>query len=127
MAEVRRFSVEVILDPKVPAGATIELRDAAGEPLLTLALGEAQAVLTRNGGESVTTAEGLRPGGWYGIEVVGDRVAKWRVRPLDDPSGSGVEVPVEWSSLDAVGEICFGADGPLDSAVNYNNLVMRHE
>ena len=127
MAEVRRFSVEVILDPKVPAGAMIELRDAAGEPLLTLDLGEAQVVLSRNGGESVTMAEGLRPGGWYGIEVVGDRVAKWRVRPLDDPSGSGVEMPVEWSSLDAVGEICLGADGPLDSALNYNNLVMRNE
>ncbi len=126
MAEVQRVSVEVILDRKVPALATIELRDAAGESLLTLNLGEAQAALSRSGGESVTMAEGLRPGGWYGIEVVGDR-GEWRVRPLDDPSGSGVEMPVEWSSLDAVGEICLGADGPLDSAVNYDNLVMRNE
>ncbi len=126
MAEVQRFRVEVILDLKVTAAATIELRGAAGESSLTLNLGEAQAALSKSGGEGVTMAEGLRPGGWYGVEVLGDR-AKWRGRPLDDPSGSGVDMPVEWSSLDAVGEICLGADGPVDSAVNYDNLVMTND
>lgn len=127
VAEVHRFSVDVVLDQQMPAKARIGLRNAAGDPLLTVDLAETQAALSTSGGERVTMAEGLEPGAWYSIEIVGDRVLEWRVRPRDGPSGSGVEMPVEWFPLRSVGEICLGADGPPDAAVNYDNLVITNE
>lgn len=127
MAQVHRFRMDVVLDPEMPATASIGLRDAAGDSLLRVDLAETQVALSSSGGESVTMAEGLEPGTWYSVEVVGDRVLALRVRPRDGPSVSGVEMPTEWGSLHPVGEICLGADGPPDAAVNYDNLVITNE
>ena len=127
LAQVHRLSLEVILDEEMPATATIELRDAAGDALLTLNLAESEAMLSSAAGDLNSEAGGLEPGQRYAIEVVTDEAgAFWRVVPRL-PLGSGVEMPVEWPSPGSVHEICLGAAGPPDAAVYYDNLAITNE
>ncbi len=96
--------------------------------MLTLSLAEAGAAALAGNGEVVTEGGGLEPGRWYGVEVVNDEEGgNWRVFPLDDLTGTGVEAPVEWPPIASVGEVCLGAEGPPNAAVNYDNLTITNE
>jgi hypothetical protein len=127
LADASRFSVEVILDPLLPAVATIELRDPAGDPTLMLTLDPSRATLASGDGQVVAEAAGLTPGRWYGIEVVTEGGAVWRMLALEDPPGPGVEVDVAMPAFAPVAAICLGAEGPPDSAVNYDDVAVTND
>ena len=127
LADASRFTVEVILDPLLPAMATIELRDPVGDPSLTLRLDRSRATLSTRGGQVAAEAAGLTPGQWYGIEVVTEGVAVWRMMAQEDPSGPGVEVGFALPSFAPVAAICLGAEGPPGSAVNYDDVALTND
>jgi hypothetical protein len=127
LADASRFSVEAFLDPVLPATATIELRDPVGDPSLTLTLDRSRATLSTRGGQVVAEVAGLTPGKWYGIEVVTEGDAAWRMIALEDPSGPDVEIGVALPAFGPVAAICLGAEGPLDSAVNYDDVALTND
>lgn len=128
LANVHRLSLEVILDTKTPATATIELRDAVGDSLLTFELAESHVVLSNGTGDLLSEFGGLEPGQWHSVEVGIDEASHfWRVAPLDPVLGPGVEAPFEWSFLGSVGGICLGANGLPNAAVHYDNLAVTNE
>jgi hypothetical protein len=126
LAEASRFSLEVFLDSQMPAAAIVELRDPAGDQILTLNLAVSRARLSGQPGQIVTETTGLDPGRWYSVEVVTDGTRAWLVVALEPP-GSVVETPLAPPVLGPVGEICLGAHGPPDSAVNFDNLALTNE
>jgi hypothetical protein len=127
LADASRFTVEVILDPLLPASATIELRDPMGNPSLALTLDRSRATLSTRSGQVLAEAAGPTPGQWYRIEVVTEGVAVWRMIALEDPSGPGVEVGIALPAFAPVAAICLGAEGPPDSAVNYDDVALTND